>query len=145
MDYKEIVVQKLRTHVDRAASLPQLEDRIKELRAKKGNTSAPVTDGVLRRGGSSKIEDRYISDMATMAELERNYRIASGEVDRVNRALQALDDTERRVLSALCIQHRKNAIFDVCEELCYERSHIYRIRDRAIRRMALRMYGLIEV
>ena len=64
---------------------------------------------------------------------------------QIDNALAMLDDQERLVLERFYINRCPGYVDVLCQELGYERSHIYNIKGAALRHFTTAMYGLVEL
>lgn len=63
----------------------------------------------------------------------------------MNRALSALTEDEFLVLYRMYINRKRNSIDRLCEELgLSDRRSVYKRRDRALRRLTIMLYGVVE-
>ncbi len=83
-----------------------------------------------------------IDDITARERAELNNRAVIPLVENIKESLDALTETERKVLRRMYIDSERGAVEHLCEELCYEKSMIYRIKDEAIRKFTLAMYGI---
>ncbi len=65
-------------------------------------------------------------------------------VKLTERGLSQLTDEERRVLERFFIYRGGRHVDDLMEELCYERTRIYELKDEALYKFTVAMYGMPE-
>ncbi|PYG88487.1 hypothetical protein LY28_01336 [Ruminiclostridium sufflavum DSM 19573] len=144
MRWSDCAVQDLKKYEGLKASIYNIEERIEALEIKFEGIKVNRSDKIPAHGGGSKWED-YLLD--NIVERERlNFLL---EADRkilgiIERGLQALDNTERLVLDRFFIHRRKDHIGTLIEELGVEQSQIYRIKDQALYKFTIHMYGIEE-
>ena len=62
-------------------------------------------------------------------------------LDAAEHALALLDPVERTVIEGMCICRTPEALEDVCEACGLERSSVYRYRTRALKKLAVALFG----
>ena len=68
----------------------------------------------------------------------------SRAIDRVNRGLGVLDEREQKILNSFYIHRMPGYIDKLTEELFCEKSTIYRIKDEALYKFTIAMYGVVD-
>ncbi len=143
MIWQDFAIDELKKFRSRQAALLNLEDRIKELHTQfvslGGNSnSVPVM------GGHPQIEDKLLNNIVSRDELKNNYKTVKRSVDRVSRGLEVLDEREKQILDGFYICRTLDYADRLCDKLCVEKSQLYRIKDKALYKFTLAMYGLID-
>lgn len=103
-----------------------------------GGNSVPV------KGGGNRQEQRLCAFLDKKAELEEEERGLREMVEHTERCLAGLPERERLVLECFYCRglERGSAVCKLERELYCSRSEVYRIRDRALVKMAL-MLGIM--
>lgn len=83
-----------------------------------------------------------IDDITARERAELNNRAVIPLVKNIKESLASLTETERKVLRRMYIDSERGAVERLCEELYCEKSTVYRIKDEAIRKFTLAMYGI---
>lgn len=122
-------------------AMDNLEERIKYLEESKYLIKPINTDSVPANGGITKQEDTLVNKLVEIEELKRNLHLMQKEIDWLKKGLLVLNDTEKEVINKFCFDMVK--VRKICEELGYEKSQIYRIKDQAIYKMTIALYGTI--
>lgn len=73
------------------------------------------------------------------AELQKQRLWLDCRIRGIERALGDLDEDEARVLDLFYINRIHGASDRLCEILCVERSHVYRIKQRALEKFSSRV------
>lgn len=145
MDYKAVMIDILRQHRLREAALANTKamilDKEAEIRSIKG--ANPEREPVRRSGNGQ--EDKLLNLIVERDTLRGVYKINKAYVDQVQRGLNALDDEERRIISAFFIDRKAGVSTDICEMLNCEKSEAYRRRDAALRKITIACYGVLEL
>lgn len=144
LDWKKEAINDLKTYKARKDSILIMSEKIMELEAKaerlgSASTTAPV------QGGSSKSEDVLINCIVECDRLKQNIRAVKGLTLAIERGLKNLSSEEQRVLEGFYISRSTRHIDKLCDELHCEKSTIYRIKDSALYKFTISMYGLIDL
>ena len=102
--------------------------------------SAPVSGS-----GTSGAEDRLISNIVERERLDGNYAAVQKLVAQIETALGLLNKTERLVLERFFIHRMDGHVDRLCQELGYEKTRVYEIKDAALRLFTVAMYGLLDL
>lgn len=145
MDWKRAAIEDLKLYHRRRDSLNNLKDRIQALKehylsvkCSLGSDAAPV------KNGSSKIEDRMLNNIVERERLTHTYKATRRLVELTERGLKGLDDKERLVIERFFVTKERNHVERLMDELHVEKSHVYRLKDRALYNFTVTMYGLID-
>lgn len=139
------VISDLKKLEARRAALTNIPEQIQILENAYTALRAAKTDGDPVSGGTNNRENILIDNIDKRMILKKNYEIIKAEVEMMDRNLAALTKNERLVLTRFFINKEKYAIDRLTAELGYEQAQIYRLRDAALRNLAMRMYGVIEI
>lgn len=145
MNWAVIAIQRLRDYENRKQSLANIPMQIKTLEMQCEALRSATTDGTPVRGGTNMREDMLVSNIAKREELKNNYRIAKREVELTEKGLSALTDDERKILELFYINRPRDYIERLCEELCVERSRVYTLKDNALHKFTVVVYGVVEI
>lgn len=96
-------------------------------------------------GGTSGYESRLIDNIDRRERLKINLEIARAKVQRIGRGLAALSENEALVLHRFYIQREHGYMDRLCNELGYEKSQIYRIKEAALHKFTLAMFGIVDL
>lgn len=96
-------------------------------------------------GGTSTYESRLIDNIDRRERLKINLEIAQAKVQRIGRGLAALSENEALVLRRFYIRRERDYLDRLCEELGYEERNIYKIKDVALKKFTLAMFGVIDL
>lgn len=144
MKWTEYAIDSLKKHISRQTALLNLGDRIKELDADFVATKGAVTDRMPVKGGCSKNEERLLNNIVERDELLQNYNSVERAVNRVDRALSSLNERQKRVLEGFYIFRTDDYMDRLCDELHVEVAQVYRLKDEALKKFTLALYGTIE-
>ena len=144
MNWKSEAIRDLKSYPQRKISIENIKQRIKtldeQLVSLKGiSASEPVM------GGMSKQEERWLDNISERERLGFSLNIVQSLVELTEKGLKVLDEREKKVLNGFYIEPRTNHIDALCEELHFEKSRLYQIKDNAIRKFTIAMYGTVEI
>lgn len=133
MDWKKEAMEQLKTYPVRAQALANLQHQymtarmvVEEMRAE-GEKGSP-----------------YLNALAMREAVERNYNITKREVAAVRRGLSALTQEEQLILDGFYMNRTTDYLWDLMDKLSVERSRLYKMKDSALRKYTLAVYGVTE-
>lgn len=144
MDWKKEAINDLKNYLSRKNSILSMSEQIQMLDAKMERVKGFSADSPVM-GGASKSEDVLINCIAEKDRLTTNIEIAKKQIAMVERGLTFLSDDERTVLTMFFINRPSNHIDRLCDELGYEKSRIYEIKDQALHKFTIAMYGIVDL
>lgn len=142
MKWEKEMESKLKEYPYKKNALTEIKNRINFIRdtiyslKPMGNTD-PV------QGGGSKQEDYLLNRIVEKNELEKTYKDLLYDVRFVDRALKCLNDKEKEVIELYYLNTVRLKIETICDRMGYEKSSVYRIKDDALKKMVIFMYGRI--
>lgn len=144
MKWTDCAIQDLRKYKHLKESLESIPERMEALRCRFESIKGAVTDKIPVKGGSSRYEDNLLDIIVEKERLQLLYKANKTLLDLIERGLSSLDKTERLVLDRFYIDRPKDHVEKLMEELNYERSRIYEIKDQALYKFTISMYGILE-
>lgn len=144
MNWKKEAADKLRNYTARQQAVSNIAEQIRSLEIKAVSIRSASADGTPVQGGGSGREEAMLNNIVTRAELERQLEQARIWCSTVESALSVLTEQERLVLDRFYIHPARGNLDRLCEELCLEKSRVYRIKDQAIERFTRALYGFTE-
>lgn len=148
MKWTEIAVEKLQKYRALRASLTNIPEQIEVLELKFTGINNSQTDRIPNRSGGNRWEDFVIDNISEREELKLLFMMNKKIVNTIKRGLAALSEDEQLVLEYFYIQHQPKYADKVAEkiteELNIERAEVYRLKERALQKFVLNMYGLPE-
>lgn len=146
MNWQTVAVQRLRTYEAKKLSLETIAEQIRLLEAEFTALRAATIDGMPVSGtNANKREEMLVSNIAKREELKRNYKIAKGEVNVTEKALEILTDQEKRILYIFFINRPASHVQLLCEEMFVEKSKMYTMKDEALKKFTRACYGVVEL
>lgn len=141
LTYKTYVLARLADYADARAALVTIPERVEALRAKRETLKLRATDSQPVSGGGSRTEDAWVTSLLEEDYLKARLKEAEKVAAQTQLLLNELDREEKLVVERTCIRRRKGDVEELCEELGYERSAVYALRDRTLRKLARLMTG----
>lgn len=144
MDWKKEAAEKLRWHEARKNAVESMREELESLRCQVDRIRSATADGTPVVGGGSRREEQMLNRIVKQDALVENLRRTRKTVERVEKALQLLEEDERRILDRFYINPAKGNVEKLCREICAEKSTVYRRRDEALRKFTVALYGVTE-
>lgn len=146
MDWKRCAIADLRKYHQMQQGQRNLEKKISILEGDVCALRPTRTDrDAVSNSGISGFEDKLINNIAERERLRLNHQVVSGLVEMVDAALATLSERERLVLERFYINRCHGYIDRLCQELGYEKSHVYRLKDEALTAFTVAMYGIVDL
>lgn len=145
MNWQKMSIDRLKEYEARQQALILIPEQIRTLEMNLSAIRAARTDGTPVKESGNKREDRLINNIATRKELERNLKIAESEAEITAQGLAILTPEERTVLYKFYINRPRRHVEELCEELNFEKTRVYEIKDIALRKFTRAVYGVVEI
>ena len=142
--FQRDVEDALREYPQLLAALETIPEQLIALRDEAEGIRSSASDGVPVSGGTNRREERLIENVFRRQRLERGLRIAKRRTSAMKKALDTLDERERRVIDGFYLQRRGDHVEALCSALGYEKSAVYDLKDRALVKLARALTGLSE-
>lgn len=115
-----------------------------ELQAGAVRSSMRSTEAV-SGSGANKAEDKMVDNIIEKERLGDNYTATVRLIRRVEKGLELLSDTERKILDRFYIHRIPDHVDRLCEELGYEKTRVYEMKETALRKLTYAMYGVQDL
>ena len=135
---------KLRDYNAKKNSITATAEQIFMLEAESTCVRSATTDGTPVQDGGNRREDAMLNNIAARMELKAAHDSAEAWMSVVYGALDVLTDDERRILDRFYINRQKGHAERLMEEMNLEKAQVYRVKDAALRKFALALYGVTE-
>lgn len=142
MNWKEEAVQKLRRYRLMANSAQAIPRELERLAGEARTLHAAPFGGGGAMGNMRSYEDRLLDNLTQRQELEQQLERVESWVQITQQALEQLEPREQTVLRRLYMEGAEASA--VGREIGLERSSLYRLRDEALRKLTIAMYGGLE-
>jgi DNA-directed RNA polymerase sigma subunit (sigma70/sigma32) len=144
LNWKQTAAEELKDYGRRKESLTNIPERIRQINAELSSIKSAMSDSTPVKGGGNHREDHLIELIMMKGELEENLVLARRRVRLIERGLNGITEQERKILDMFYISRQRNYISRLCEELGYEERNIYKLKDAALRKYVLAMYGSMD-
>ncbi len=143
MNWKTAAIEDLENHGRRLKALENTSERI---RALKEQLTALKSSGdtTTVKGGGSRAEDKVINNIVERERLRATYKATRHLVEIVERGLSGLDEGERFILLTFYMDRPKKHVERCMEQLHLEQAQVYRMKDRALYKFTISMYGIVD-
>jgi hypothetical protein len=139
-------IERLRDYENKKAAVVSLTEQIKILEDKYKSIRSATTDSTPVQGGNgNRREEMLINNISTREELKNNLKITKHEITITERGFEALDDTEKKILTRFYINRSKGYVERLCDELFISKTELYRQKDEALKKFTSACYGIIEL
>ena len=144
-DWEKHSIEDLREYGALKESLGTLPEEIRALEEDMQLVKGTRYDKTPVEGGASGYEERLINYIDRKGRLEQNLDLAQAKVERIERGLSVLTENERLVLTRFYIHREPRYLDRLCGELGYEKTAVYGLKNRALKRFTLAMYGVVDI
>lgn len=139
-------IQRLRDYEDKQRAVINLTEQIKVLDEKLTAIRSATTDSTPVQGGTdNKREEMLIYNIATREELKKNLDIIEHDLSITENGLNALTDTELKILTRFYVNRSKGYVERLCDELFISKTELYRQKEDALKRFTMVCYGIVEL
>lgn len=144
MDYIREAIEYLKSYNDLEKAKDNLSIEIRELRANTGEKTVNL-DGMPHGSNCSGLSDYVVNNLYKLQIAERNYKETIRCMARIDRILEELNEGNRnemhgQLLRMWFIENRSKE--SIAEALNISVRHIFRMKNIAIRRLAIQLYGI---
>ncbi len=144
MNWKAEAVKDLKSYPQRKESIENIKERIKIL-DEQFTSLKGISVGEPVMGGFSRQEEKMLDNISERERLGFSLKIAEALVELTEKGLEVLDKKERAVLEGFYINREDNHIDVLCERLHFEKTRLYEIKDNALRKFTMAMYGTVDI
>jgi ArpU family phage transcriptional regulator len=144
MNWQNEAIEDLKKYTQMRESLENIRERISALKYSYTAIKPATMDTTPVMGGASKNEDRLIDNIVERQRLEYTFKATKKIVDLIEKGLNDLDGKEKLVLERFYIYRTSGHVERLMDELNYEHRRIYQIKDEALYKFTIKMYGIID-
>ena len=144
MNWKKVAEEELREYPRKKESIRNIKEKIMALSERMTAVGGVQTDRAPVQGGASRLEDSRIENITERGRLAHLLCSVQREVRLIEKGLSSLSEEERVVLEEFYLNSAHHPLERLCSTLHYERSRVYQIRDTALRKYTLTIYGTVE-
>ena len=144
MTLRPIAIARLQSYSYTKQAVLNTQLEIKALESEmKAIRSAGISDSV-PSGGVKSLEDKLVSIILKIREMELSYARAKSRAEAVDNALSTLAQQERLILYRLYIAPEKGSLLKLCEEMDCEMASVYRRRNKALDHFTFSLFGCLD-
>lgn len=144
MNWQNEAIEDLKKYPFMKESLLNIQERIAALKANYTAVKSATVDTIPVKCGSCKTDDRLINNIVERQRLECTYKATKKIVELIGNGLDSLDNNEKIVLEKFYINRKSGFLQELMEELNYEQRRIYQIKDKALYKFTISMYGIAD-
>ena len=144
MKWTECAITDLKKYRAMSESLTNIPERIRMLEIRFKSIKSGSSDSTPVQGGGSRSEDAMLDNIVERERLKLVYHADRRLVRLIERGLSKLSEEERLVIDLFYIDRPRNYIDELIKRLGYERAQIYRMKDNALYKFTVTMYGITE-
>lgn len=134
MDWKICAVEDLRRY-------PQMKIGVLNSRDKLKSINSVARSGRLSSKGG-RCDSKIVDAIVETERLKKNLKHTEELIFLIERGLDCLTDEEKLILERFYMSSTVPSITKLKEEFGYESRSVYRLRDRALMKFTLAMYGV---
>ena len=141
---QQVAREDLRRYRGLVTAQKQIVEKIEILNATFENlNSASIRDVPIKNGGEG-VDDRLLSNIVERQKLEQQREMNERVIGWIEFGLRNLTKNERFLLEVFYITPTRNSAQIAMNKLNYSKTHVYRLRDCALKKFVLYQYGLME-
>lgn len=144
MNWKKEAANDLRTYPQRKESVINTMERIKVLEEQYVSLKGISTDTPVM-GGMSRQEEKMLDNIAERDRLNESLKIAKKLVELTEKGLSVLDERERKIIDGFYFSKTDNNVERMCTEFHLEKTRLYELREIALKKFTIAMYGTVEI
>ena len=144
MNWKIEATNDLINYTRKKESLENMRQQMGALKAQFISIKGAATDKEPVMGGASRLEDKQLDNIVKRERLKLTYHATERLIDVIERGLSGLNEQERKVIDRFYICRTKDYIERLMNETGYEQAQIYRIKNDALYKFTIAMYGITE-
>ena len=141
MNYRKWLVEDLQNLERNRFAISHLQEELETLEAEYASIKATNFDKMPSGSGDNIQEEKLLTVIAKKDELMANLTFTKKKVADMDKLLAQLPDDERLIIQRTVINKEKYAADTLADELCYERTQIYRLKNKALMHLAQLRHG----
>ena len=145
MDWEKIMEHRLRQYPYKEKAIENIQNRIEFLDSNMYGLKSVMRDTEPVQGGGNKQEDVLLDRIVEKTLLESNIELCKYEIMEIDKALGVLEGEERQVIELFYLQLHRISVEKIIDKLHLSKSHLYRIRDKSLKKLTMYLYGKTEI
>lgn len=144
MKWTECAITDLKKYRAMNESLTNIPEKIQILKIRFESVKSGSSDSTPVQGGGSRAEDALLDNIVERERLKLLYHADRRLVRLIERGLAKLSEEERLVIDLFYIDRPRNHLDELTKRLGCEQAQIYRIKNTALYKFTVTMYGITE-
>lgn len=144
MRWSNCAVDDLKKYKRLKQSLQNIEERIEVLEMQFTGIKGSKTDKIPAHGGGTKWEDFMLDNIVERERLKMLKEANEKIVKIIERGLDSLDKTERLILDSFFVSKKHDHVEMLKDKLNLEKSQVYKLKNQALYKFTVSMYGIEE-
>ena len=144
MNWKTESTKELKIYSIRKESLKSIKERIKILEALSVSLKGISTDTPVM-GGMSRQEEKLLNNIVERGNLLESFKVTARYVALTEKGLSALDERELEIIDGFYFSKTDNNVERMCAEFHLEKTRLYELREIALKKFTIAMYGTVEI
>ena len=144
MNWKKEAANDLKNYPQRKNALDNIRNRIRLLEEQFTSVKG-ISTGTPVMGGMSRQEEKMLNNISERECLEFSLKITKELVELTEKGLAVLNKREREVIEGFFFEKTDNNVERMCEKFHLEKTRLYEIKDIALRKFTIAMYGTVEI
>ena len=145
MNWATVSIQRLKDYEIRKQAVENTAEQIEMLEERFKAIRSATTDGTPTPTNTNRREEMLAYNITMREELKNNLAFAQREIALTEKGLAACTEKEKRILSLFYITRTRNHIQQLCDELYVSKTELYRLKDEALRKFTIAMYGIVDI
>lgn len=140
--WTKLAIDQLKEIELKRQSLKNVQERISNLKPELSSVRATAASLAPAAGGELNKQESWIIDcIALERELQTSERQLRLDIQSFDKAWENLSEEEKLVLDSFYINRTKDYLDRLCERFCCEKSKVYQIKDEALYKFTMQLYG----
>lgn len=145
MNWATVSIQRLKDYEIRRQAVENITEQIQLLEERFKAIRSATTDGTPTPTNTNRREEMLAYNITTREELSYNLSFAKREIALTEKGLAACTEKEKKILNRFFINRTRNHIQQLCDELFVSKTELYRMKDEALRKFTIAMYGIVDI
>lgn len=137
-------IEDLQSYEKKKQSISNITEQIEILNMQYTALRGQAFDSSPIQGGGSRMEDHLLDNIVKRERLQMNLSAVKRMVHLIERGLRSLDEKEREMLEVFFVNRPARHIDLLRDKYHVEQSEVYRMKDEALYKFTIGMYGMSD-
>ena len=142
MNYRRWLIEELQNYERDKFSLHQTQEELETLEAEFSAIKATNYDKMPGGSGDNVQEEKLLTVLAKKDERQKNLEHTARHVEDIERLLSQLPENERKIIELAVIKKNRYSDYELEEMIGYERTQIWRLKNKALNHLARLKFGV---